>query len=380
MYKSKTRPQLCFDTAWTLITMKALTTNRGTLGRTINLLSGKSIGQGARVEEVPKPTISENQILVKVNATALNPIDSKFIDFIGPSGSLTGCDFAGVVAEAGNTASKRWNIGDRVAGFVQGGITKEYGSFAEYVKADEDLVWHIPEGISDVEASTYGVSAVTAMQALNHHLNVPWADEVEKEGKVDKGAPILIYAGSSTVGLFAIQIAKKAGCTVVTTASPHSFDLVKRYGADHVFDYRSPNMVKDIKKAFPNINRALDCFSEGDSTKFCGQVLQGNGGKVITTLDTKTKVPGVEAQMIMSFQLLGLPFAWLPPIGPKFAASLSDRDALVRFYGGLHEFSKSLKAPPITLIEGGFEDVLEGLNRLRAKKVSGSKLVVKYSN
>ncbi|KAH8585888.1 putative ToxD-like zinc binding oxidoreductase [Bisporella sp. PMI_857] len=358
--------------------MKALVTNRGILNRSTNLLSGKSIGQGVKVEEVPIPTISEKEILIKVHATALNPIDFKFIDFIAPSGSLIGCDFAGVVAKAGNIASGTWKAGDRVAGFVQGGVDKEYGSFAEYVKAEEDLVWRIPEGVNDEEASVYGLSAVTAMQALNLHLGVPWVGEVEKEGETDKGSTILIYAGSTTVGIFAIQIAKKAGYTVVTTASPHSFDLVKRYGADHVFDYRSSSAANDIKKAFPHISRALDCFSEGDSAKFCTKVLQGNGGKVITLLDTKTKAPGIEVQMIMSFQLLGRAFSWLAPVGPTYPVSPSDREALARFYKSLFGLAKELKPPPVTVLNGGFDDVLEGLDRLRKGKVSGSKLVVKY--
>ncbi|KAH6721814.1 putative ToxD-like zinc binding oxidoreductase [Leptodontidium sp. MPI-SDFR-AT-0119] len=357
--------------------MKALVANRGIFARIINLLAGKSIGTGPSIKEIPKPTISDKEILIKVHATALNPIDFKFFDFIAASGSLLGCDFAGVVAEAGSSTSAAWKVGDRVAGFVQGGITKEHGAFAEYVKAEEDLVWRIPDGVSDEAASTYGVPAVTAMQALNMHLGVPWAEEVEKEGKHEKGSPIFIYAGSTAVGLFAIQIAKMAGCTVVTTASPHSFDLVKNYGADHVFDYHSSSSANDIRKAFPNISRAFDCYSEGNSSKFCAEVIKSNGDKVITLLPLKTKVAGVTTQMIMSFQLLGRAFAWLPPIGPKFPVSSTDRAALVRFYKSLNTLAVDLKSPPLTVLNGGFDDINEGLDRLRAGKVSGSKIVVK---
>lgn len=191
--------------------MKALVANRSIVTRSANLLLGKSIGQGVSVEEVPKPTVADHEILVHVHATALNPIDFKFIDFIAPSGSLTGCDFAGVVAGAGPGAAATWQVGDRVAGFVQGGIDTAHGSFAEYVKAEADLVWRIPDGVDDTEAATYGVSAVTAMQALNLHLGVPWPDQVDGTGKTDDDATIFIYAVSSTVGIFATQIAKMAG-------------------------------------------------------------------------------------------------------------------------------------------------------------------------
>ena len=131
----------------------------------------------------------------------------------------------------------------------------------------------------------------------------------------------------------------------MSTASPHSFDLVKSYGADHVSDYRSSSAAKDIKKAFSNISRGLDCFSEGDSSKFCAETIQGNGDKVITLLETKTKVAGVKSQMIMSFQLLGREFAWLPPIGPKYPASPTEWAALACFYKSLCSLAKELKTP-----------------------------------
>ena len=256
-------------------------------------------------------------------------------------------------------------------------MTKERGAFAEYVKAEGDLVWRIPEGVSDEAASTFGVPAVTAMQALHLHLNVPWAEEVDNEGKKDPtDSPIFIYAGSA-VGLFATQIAKKAGCTVVVSASPRSFDLVKSYGADHVFDYRSPGAAKEIKNKFPNISRALDCYSEGNSTKFCAEIIEGNGDKVITLLETKTGIASVKSQMIMSFQLLGKEFAWLPPIGPKYPASPTERAALARFYKYLPNVANEIKSPPLKVLNGGYDEIIEGLNKIRRGEVSGSKLVVK---
>ncbi|KAJ4361501.1 Zinc-binding oxidoreductase alcohol dehydrogenase [Ascochyta clinopodiicola] len=357
--------------------MKALVTDHGLLARTANIFTGRSFGRGVKEVEVPKPILLENEILVRVRAAALNPIDVKFVDFIAPAGGIAGCDFAGVVEKIGRDVPQAWKVGDRVGGFVQGGIDKGRGAFAEYTTVEEDLVWKIPEGVSDEEASTYGVPAATAMQALYLNLDVPWFDVPSNSKQKETNNTIFIYAGSSSVGLFAIQLAKKAGFTVVTTASRHSFDLVKNYGADDVFDYHKSTAVQEIIKAHPNISRALDCFSEGGSTQFCAQVLQRGGGKVVTLLDTKAKVLGVEVKMIMSFQLLGRPFAWLPPVGPKYSASPEEREALVRFYLGLSKLAADVKAPPITLVNGGFRGILEGLDKIRAKQVSGSKIVVR---
>lgn len=340
------------------------------------MLLGKSLAPGTSITDVPKPTISSNELLIKVHATALNPIDFKFVDFIAPSGSKLGCDFAGEIAEVGNAASSSWKVGDRVAGFVQGGVSPEYGAFAEYVKAESDLVWKVPQEINDETAATFGVPACTAMQALSRHLGVPFPDEV-MDGKRDTGSPILIYAGSTAVGLFAIQLAKAAGCTVVTTCSPHSNGLVKSFGADAIFNYRSPTAVQDIKKAYPDIARALDCISEGKSTDFAARALGSRGGKVVTLLDSKAKVPGVEVKMIMSFQMLGKAFAWLPPVGPKYEVSSEDRAALARFYATLERLAPNMKVPPVKSVPGNFQGILDGLDTYRAGKVSGSKLVVR---
>lgn len=362
--------------------MKALIANRGLMSRIPNLLLNKQIGPAPSIQTIPVPQPAPNELLIKIHTVALNPIDAKYIDFIAPPTSRLGCDFAGEVSETGSKVPDDWKVGDRVAGFVQGGMDTVSGSFAEYITAESDLVWRVPDTVSDEDASTWGVSGATAMQALNHHLGVPWLDgdgsRPPPKDTPANASPILIYAGSTTVGLFAIQLAKAAGVPVVTTCSPHSFDLVKSYGADAAFDYRSATAIQDITRSFPNITRALDCISAGPSADFSARVLAKNGGKVITLLPIKARVPGVKVEMIMSFQMLGKAFAWLPPVGPRYAVSAEDRAILVRFYSGLYDLSQRIRAPPVTVLEGGFQGILEGLDRLRAGKVSGSKLVVRF--
>ena len=366
--------------------MKALVSNRNIGTRVLNLASGKSFGKGVELRDLSIPTLSSQEILVKVHAVALNPTDFKHIDIISPRNAIIGCDYAGVVTSVGKEAPGGWKVGDRVAGTVHGGLFPDRGSFAEYLKVDGDLAWKIPDGIKDEEAATYGVSAVTAMLALNARLGLPWADEaVEVEGdnndaqRTPNARTILIYAGSTCAGLFHVQLAKLAGYTVVATASPHSFDLVKSYGADTVYDYKSASAVQNIISAFPNISSAVDCYSEGKSTEFCAKVLKAaGGGKVITLLDMgKSSTPGVEYEMILAYTLFGRPFAWLQPVGPKFAAIPSDRTALAHFYANLPSLISKLKPPPIRLIDGGFDGILMGLDELRQGKVSGSKLVAK---
>jgi hypothetical protein len=82
--------------------------------------------------------------------------------------------------------------------------------------------------------------------------------------------------------------------------------------------------------------------------------------------------------MIMAYTLMGHAFQWLPPIGPKFPAILSDREALVRFYANIPKFTKTLKPVPVTIEAGGMDGILPGLDKLRHGKVSGGKLVAKW--
>jgi NADPH:quinone reductase-like Zn-dependent oxidoreductase len=229
--------------------------------------------------------------------------------------------------------------------------------------------------VSDEEATTFGVSAVTAMLALNVRLGVPWIDDTGlAKGRID--SPILIYSGATSAGLYAIQLAKYAGLKVVTTASPRSHDLVKEYGADDVFDYRSSTAVADIIRSYPNINIAMDCFSEGGSIEFCAKVVRKNQGRVVTLLDPgTTKMDGVDVDFLLGYTAFNEEFQWLPPFGPKFAKKPSDNEALRRFYRSLPDISKQLKPPPLQKIDGGLENLRIGLDLLRQGKVSGTKLV-----
>ncbi|KAH7201487.1 chaperonin 10-like protein [Fusarium oxysporum] len=362
-----------------MTTMKALVSNRSIVTRLINATRAKAIGgQGGRVQDdVPIPTISSNEILVKVKAVALNPTDFKHLDIISPTNSIIGCDYAGVVHQVGDSVRDRWKVGDRVAGAVHGGLYPDKGAFAEYLKIDADLAWKVPDDISDTDATTYGVSAVTAMLVLNVHHGIPFVDT---KPATPKNEAIFIYAGATSAGLYHIQLAKAAGYTVVTTASPRSFQLVKKYGADAVFDYNSPSVAEDIIKEYPNITKAVDCFSEGKSTSICAAVLKPSGGKVVTLLPNgKSSTPGVTYDLVMSYTAMGHAFQWLPPIGPKFEARPQDRAALVRFYESLPRITHLLKPIPTIELKNGFDGVLEGLDKLRAGQVAGGKQVVRFN-
>ena len=102
--------------------MKAVISNNSLPYRIYNLFRQRASGHGFSVQEIATPTITSNEILVKVQSVALNPIDFKNLDALAVPGRIVGCDFAGIVDKVGDNAASTWSIGDRVAGLVHGGM------------------------------------------------------------------------------------------------------------------------------------------------------------------------------------------------------------------------------------------------------------------
>lgn len=183
------------------------------------------------IGDLPKPTAGPNDILVKIHAASVNPIDFKIRDGMlkflrSYSFPLTlGHDCAGEVIEVGGNVTK-FKIGDKIFSRPQG---SRIGTFAEYIAIDENEAALMPEGISYQEAASIPLVGLTTWQAL-----------VDVAGLKPK-QKILIHAGSGGVGTFAIQLAKHLGAEVWTTTSTKNVDFVKALGADHVIDYRKEN-------------------------------------------------------------------------------------------------------------------------------------------
>lgn len=117
---------------------------------------------------------------------------------------------------------------------------------------------------------------------------------------------ILIYGGSTSVGLFALQLAKAMGYKVVSTASPHSFDLVKQYGADEVVNYKQgPEASKKIKEITGGgVKLGLDCISEGGSFKICLDAFKEGPGQLNLVLPPDEEATKIREDVKMPFTLM----------------------------------------------------------------------------
>ena len=192
-------------------------------------------------EELPKPVAEDDEIIVKVRAASVNPLDWHYMrgkpyvmrmmgSGVGsPKDPLLGVDFAGVVESVGRSVTN-FKPGDEVFGGRD-------GAFSEYVRvrASRNIVIK-PANISFEEAAAVPIAAITALQA------------VRDVGKLKAGEKMLVNGASGGVGTFAVQIAKAMGAEVTGVCSGRNVELVRSLGADHVIDYTKDDFTAGATK------------------------------------------------------------------------------------------------------------------------------------
>src|ERR1700722_12661568 len=230
------------------------------------VLSGYGGPEHTALSDVSQPVPRAAQILVRVHAAGLNPVDFKTragamkIIHRYPLPIVMGNELSGVV-EAVGPGVTRFAEGDRV--YVR--VAKEtMGALAEYAVAHEDHAARMPASLDFTAAAAVPLAALTALQALRDELHL------------GTGQRVFIPGGAGGVGTFAIQIAKHLGADVATTASPRGEMLVKRLGADLVIDY--------TRERFEEKLSGYDCAFDligGDTLARLWSVLKP-GGRVVS--------------------------------------------------------------------------------------------------
>ncbi|KAI8205651.1 Zinc-type alcohol dehydrogenase-like protein [Colletotrichum sp. SAR 10_86] len=174
-------------------------------------------------------------------------------------------------------AMNKLKKGDTIAGLIWGGEIKGIGGYSEYTVADNDISFRVPKNISLEEAATLPLASMTSWLALfsKDCLAIP------RDG--GKDTSVLIWGGSSSVGLYAIQIAALHGFKVITTCSPRHFDLVKSLGAKHALDYHDDNVVESIKQAAPGLKYVFDTIGNKSSSGLASRAIDERGGGGLCT-------------------------------------------------------------------------------------------------
>lgn len=213
--------------------------------------------------ELEKPTVNEGEVLIKVKAISINPVDVKsragkgmYVRIKTENPLILGWDISGIIEE---TKSSDFKVGDEVFGMVN--FPGHGKAYAEYVAAPANQLALKPKNISFEDAAASTLVALTAYQALVHNA------------KIQEGQNVLVHAASGGVGHIAVQIAKHLGAKVTGTSSAKNKDFVLSLGADshidyHGFDWKSAGRTFDFVLdtiGGDNIDHSLEVTKEGGS-------------------------------------------------------------------------------------------------------------------
>jgi len=222
-----------------------------------------------KYQDAPRPEPKDDDILVRVIAAAVNPVDSYVRQGMFAKRGLDnrpaiiGYDIAGVVEKTGANA-KKFKAGDKVYSYLS---VMRGGGYAEFAIAKESETAIKPTNINFVEAAAVPLAATTAWQAL------------VDTAKIDKGQTVLIHGGSGGVGSFAIPIAKARGAKVIATASTAHQDLLKQLGVDQAIDYTKTKF-EDVAK---DVDVVLNCVRADALGRSYGVVKKG--GIIVSITD-----------------------------------------------------------------------------------------------
>ncbi len=193
------------------------------------------------LEEVKKPALNEDKVLVKVYAASINagdwhmltadpfPMRLMGVGLFKPKNTILGADIAGYVEAVGRNI-KQFRPGDAVFGDIFG---LGSGSFAEYISVPESALALKPSNVSFEQAAAVPVAAVTALKGLRD------------PGHIQSGQEVLINGASGGVGTFAVQIAKEFGAEVTAVCSTRNLEMARSIGADHVIDYTQEDFTQN---------------------------------------------------------------------------------------------------------------------------------------
>lgn len=233
--------------------------------------------------ELPTPDPKKGQVLVRVEAVAVNPIDTYIragmVKMNLPMPYIVGCDLAGVVEHVGPGA-KRFKPGTRVWGSNQGLLGRQ-GTFAELAAVDEHLLNPLPEGVDPRQAAALALVGITTWLGL-----VPRA-------KLQSGETLFVNGGSGGVGSTVVQMAKALGARVITTAgTPEKVAKCLKLGADRAVNYKTDDVDTAIHEFAPGgVNVWWETLREPDFERTIGHLAPGGRMILMAGRDAKPVFP-----------------------------------------------------------------------------------------
>ncbi|EIW57181.1 GroES-like protein [Trametes versicolor FP-101664 SS1] len=329
------------------------------------------------VGEQPVPTPGPKDILVKITATALNPVDWKiqaYGYFIENFPFVGGTDGAGIVEEVGSEVTN-FAKGDTVV--FQGWFENPKATFQQYAIVAAEIVAKVPKNITADQAASIPLGLATVVTGLYNHnpkaktisFPAPW-----EEGGTTKfaGKPAFIIGGSSSVGQYAIQLAKLSGFSpVIATSSLRHEEFLKSIGAAHVIDRTLPaaTIAAEVAKLTGGkpVEFVYDAVSLPDTQPLAYEVLAPGGHLLLVLPDSvpaEKKKEGDNKTIVTVFGNVQTP---------------ENREVGVALYSRLTEWLETGKLVPnrVEVLPNGLAGIIDGLERMKKDQVSGTKLVAR---
>ncbi|KAI5121777.1 hypothetical protein M0805_009588 [Coniferiporia weirii] len=333
------------------------------------------------LQTFPIPTPGPGEVLIRNVAVAANPKDYKLPPDAEDYAFIEGNDVAGYVVESGEQALE-YEAGERVAAFTKMRMKdNKYGGYAQYSVAPESTTFRIPHSTTFEEASTLPLAVMTAAIGLFVVLGLP-EPPADTSCAPDNGNGIVIYGASSSVGAYAVQLAKRAGFFVVGVAG-ESTEYVKSIGADVVIDYRAHQEEGELESVLVDAlsgrptSVAFDAITLYGSTLLLARVLSHTApdGKGVVTyllhtfLEHDQLPDGVEARLTY-----------------VASAYLLDEVFARRFYRQISAYlvpsatnTRSLQPNRVRLMPNGLASVPDGIELLINGEVHAEKLVYRVA-
>ena len=328
--------------------------------------------------------LGRNEVAIKITATAINPVDWKMRDndaFLDQYPAILGSDAAGIVAAIGSEV-EGVQVGDRV--FFQGIIgTYESSTFQQYCKMPVELISKTPENISDEEAAGVSLATMAVVTAFysqdGHGITPPWEDGGRRVGQ---GKSIVILGGASSVGQYAIQLARLSGYEcIVTNASANNHEFLRKLGAHVVLD-RSNSTPESFLASlgdFP-LDFVFDGISVASTQRLGVEILQKanvSNGHLVTVHVVVPDVPNPEAvalgqgqePRVEIRQVLGIGSSpALRPLSESLAKAIGGKDGWI---------AQGIFTPNRPRVVAGGLGAVEQALSLNKEGTSGKKIILR---
>ncbi|CEL52090.1 alcohol dehydrogenase [Rhizoctonia solani AG-1 IB] len=314
----------------------------------------------------PVPRIRSGEVLVKVEAAALNPVGYKLMqllpNILSRRPHVAEHDFTGIIVDAGTSDYK---VGDAVLGFIPAPVQQKngQGALAQYISISTEYIVPRPPSLVATQAAGLSLAGVTAYLAITQFL------------EVESGQHILINGGSSSVGSLAIQIAKARGCNVTTSCSAANIDLVKSLGADEVVDYTAQPVHAHFTSnpPSPKFHGIFDCVGNTPQLFLRSPAYLAPNGKFISTgpsMDKFSQFPSTIWNIVQT----SLWPRWLGGV-PRHHETIV---ALTSIDKCLHDITKLVdngQLRPLVDSVHSFDEVLKAYDRILTRRAKGKVVV-----